>query len=149
MDRDDIAPSDALAETCRDIASLVSRLPGTLRRLSVQAGEVRVELEWAADARQSPEEPAWDVPSPALEQVSSHRICADMVGVFYAAPEPGAAPFVSVGDEVKAGQQVAIIEAMKLMTPVTADCVGVVTEVLAESGKPVEFGTPLLAIEVT
>jgi acetyl-CoA carboxylase biotin carboxyl carrier protein len=70
-----------------------------------------------------------------------------MVGTFYRAPSPGAKPFVEVGDTVKTGQTVCIIEAMKLLNEIEADKDGVVKAILAENGQPVEYGEPLLAIE--
>ena len=70
-----------------------------------------------------------------------------MVGTFYRAASPEAKPFVEVGDAVKAGQTVCIIEAMKLMNEIEADRDGVVKAVLAENGQPVEYGEPLLLIE--
>jgi acetyl-CoA carboxylase biotin carboxyl carrier protein len=70
-----------------------------------------------------------------------------MVGTFYRAPSPGAKPFVEVGDSVKAGQTVCIIEAMKLLNEIEADKDGVVKAVLAENGQPVEYGEPLLVID--
>jgi acetyl-CoA carboxylase biotin carboxyl carrier protein len=69
-----------------------------------------------------------------------------MVGTFYRAPSPGAKPFVEVGDTVKAGQTVCIIEAMKLLNEIEADKDGVVKSILAENGQPVEYGEPLLVI---
>ncbi|WP_330231605.1 hypothetical protein OHA40_03370 [Nocardia sp. NBC_00508] len=73
---------------------------------------------------------------------------AETVGVFYRAPEPGAAPFVTEGDPVRAGQQVGIVEAMKLMIPVTATREGRVAEFLVENGEAVEHGAPLMVLEV-
>jgi acetyl-CoA carboxylase biotin carboxyl carrier protein len=70
-----------------------------------------------------------------------------MVGTFYRASSPGAKPFVEVGDTVKAGQTVCIIEAMKLLNEIEADRDGVVKAILVENGQPVEYGEPLLAIE--
>jgi acetyl-CoA carboxylase biotin carboxyl carrier protein len=72
-----------------------------------------------------------------------------MVGTFYSAPEPGAEPFVTVGDEVRAGQQIAILEVMKLMTPVGADRAGRVAEVLVPDGTSVEYGTGLIALDTS
>jgi Biotin carboxyl carrier protein len=69
-----------------------------------------------------------------------------MVGVFHRSPEPGAPPFVDVGDTVVPGQQVAIVEAMKLMIPVKADTDGVVEQVLKESGEHVQYGERLFAV---
>ena len=69
-----------------------------------------------------------------------------MVGRAYLAPEPGAAVFVKEGDNVKAGQTLLIIEAMKVMNPITAPKAGVVSRILIEDGQPVEFGEPLIVI---
>jgi acetyl-CoA carboxylase biotin carboxyl carrier protein len=70
-----------------------------------------------------------------------------MVGVFYLLPEPGAAPFIKVGDQVSDGQTLALIEAMKTFNPVKAMRSGKVTKILIESGSPVEYGEPLLILE--
>jgi acetyl-CoA carboxylase biotin carboxyl carrier protein len=69
-----------------------------------------------------------------------------MVGTFYRAASPGAKPFVEVGDTVQAGDPLCIIEAMKLMNEIEADKSGVVKQILAENGQPVEFGQPLVVI---
>jgi acetyl-CoA carboxylase biotin carboxyl carrier protein len=76
-----------------------------------------------------------------------HTLRAPAVGVFYRAPEPGAKPFADVGDRVTAGQQVAIVEIMKLMVPVHADVSGTIVEVLKESGEHVEYDEALFALE--
>jgi acetyl-CoA carboxylase biotin carboxyl carrier protein len=70
-----------------------------------------------------------------------------MVGVFYHAREPGAEPFVTVGSVVAAGQQVGIVEAMKLMIPVEASRGGRVTAILKANGEPVEYDEPLFAVQ--
>jgi len=69
-----------------------------------------------------------------------------MVGTCYLAPEPGADPFIKVGDVVKAGDTLLIVEAMKVMNPITAPRGGVVKQVLVESGQPVEFDQPLVLL---
>ena len=74
------------------------------------------------------------------------EICAPTVGAFYHASAPGEAPFVAVGDRIRRGQQVGVLEAMKLMIPVEADCEGQVSAVLVADGAQVEYGTPLIAI---
>ena len=79
----------------------------------------------------------------------THYVCAPTVGVFYRAPEPGAKPFVAEGDMVSAGDQVAIVEAMKLFLPVEADQSGRVGRFLVADGSSVEFGERLIAIETT
>jgi len=78
---------------------------------------------------------------------SEHVITAPMVGTFYASPSPGAKPFVEIGDEIKVGQVLCIIEAMKMMNQIEADRAGRVASVMARNGDPVEFGQPLFVVE--
>jgi acetyl-CoA carboxylase biotin carboxyl carrier protein len=75
-----------------------------------------------------------------------HVVKAPMVGTFYRAPNPGASPFVEVGQSVKEGDPVCIIEAMKLLNEIEADKSGVIKEILVENGEPVEYGQPLFVI---
>ncbi|HEX7112524.1 MAG TPA: acetyl-CoA carboxylase biotin carboxyl carrier protein [Mizugakiibacter sp.] len=77
---------------------------------------------------------------------AGHIVRAPMVGTFYAAATPGAAPFVQVGQQVKAGDTLGIIEAMKMFNQIEADVSGTVLAVLAENGQPVEFDEPLFVI---
>jgi acetyl-CoA carboxylase biotin carboxyl carrier protein len=88
---------------------------------------------------------------PAASDAASlrHQVCSPTVGVFYRAAEPGAQPLVGEGDLVVAGQQVGVVEAMKLMIPVEADQSGRVREVLVANGAPVEHGQPLLRLGPT
>jgi acetyl-CoA carboxylase biotin carboxyl carrier protein len=81
-------------------------------------------------------------PAPSTD----HMVQAPMVGTFYAAPAPGAQSFVQIGDEVKVGQVLCIIEAMKMMNQIESDRAGKVVSVLVQNGDPVEFGHPLFAI---
>ena len=83
----------------------------------------------------------------APAEPAGHTVKSPMVGTFYRAGAPGAKPFVDVGDEVKAGQTICIIEAMKLMNEIECDKDGVVKAVLVENGQPVEYGEPLFVIE--
>lgn len=78
---------------------------------------------------------------------NEHVITAPMVGTFYAAPSPGAKPFVEIGDEIKAGQVLCVIEAMKMMNQIEADKDGRIASIMARNGDPVEFGQPLFVIE--
>lgn len=80
-------------------------------------------------------------------RANEHVVTAPMVGTFYAAATPGAKAFVDIGDEVKIGQVLCIIEAMKMMNQIEADKSGKVTSVMAQNGDPVEFGQPLFVIE--
>jgi acetyl-CoA carboxylase biotin carboxyl carrier protein len=83
----------------------------------------------------------------AKPRANEHVVTAPMVGTFYGAPSPGAKSFVELGDEVKVGQVLCIIEAMKMMNQIEADKAGKITSVMAQSGDPVEFGQPLFVIE--
>ncbi|HEY6823584.1 MAG TPA: acetyl-CoA carboxylase biotin carboxyl carrier protein [Steroidobacteraceae bacterium] len=83
----------------------------------------------------------------AKPKASEHVITAPMVGTFYASPSPGAKPFVEIGDEIKVGQVLCIIEAMKMMNQIEADRAGRVASVMARNGDPVEFGQPLFVVE--
>ncbi|MEN9762644.1 MAG: hypothetical protein RI906_2470 [Pseudomonadota bacterium] len=78
---------------------------------------------------------------------SGHVVKSPMVGTFYRSAQPGSAAFASVGSEVKVGDTLCIIEAMKLMNEIEADCAGTIKSVLVENGSPVEFGQPLFVIE--
>ncbi|WP_423391524.1 acetyl-CoA carboxylase biotin carboxyl carrier protein [Burkholderia sp. LMG 21824] len=82
--------------------------------------------------------------APAVPQ--GHVVTSPMVGTFYRAPSPGADPFVQVGDTVKEGQTICIIEAMKLLNEIESDKAGVIKEILVENGQAVEYGQPLFVI---
>jgi acetyl-CoA carboxylase biotin carboxyl carrier protein len=90
--------------------------------------------------------PAPAAAAPSAPAISANAMKSPMVGTAYLTPEPDAAPFISVGQQVKAGDTVMIIEAMKVMNPIVAATSGTVTEILVESGQPVEFDQPLLVI---
>jgi acetyl-CoA carboxylase biotin carboxyl carrier protein len=102
----------------------------------------------AAPAPQTPEAvAAEEARVQAVEAAKGHHlITSPMVGTFYRAPDPTSAPFVDIGDTVKKGQTLCIIEAMKLMNEIEADVDGTIVEIYAENAKPVEFGQKLFAI---
>ncbi|MEM6641021.1 MAG: acetyl-CoA carboxylase biotin carboxyl carrier protein [Pseudomonadota bacterium] len=83
----------------------------------------------------------------APAELSGHVVKAPMVGTFFKAPTPDARPFAEIGTEVKLGQTLCIIEAMKMMNQIEADKAGRVTQVLVDNGEPVEFDQPLFVIE--
>jgi acetyl-CoA carboxylase biotin carboxyl carrier protein len=83
----------------------------------------------------------------AKAKANEHVITAPMVGTFYAAPSPGAKAFVEIGDEIKVGQVLCVIEAMKMMNQIEADKAGRIASIMARNGDPVEFGQPLFVIE--
>jgi acetyl-CoA carboxylase biotin carboxyl carrier protein len=76
-----------------------------------------------------------------------HTVTSPMVGTYYASASPGAKPFVEIGSEIKVGQILCIIEAMKMMNQIESDKEGRITAMLAKNGEPVEFGQPLFIIE--
>ena len=86
-------------------------------------------------------------PPPAAVDSSENAVTAPMVGTFYAAPAPGAKPFVEIGSEVKPGDVLCIIEAMKMMNQIESDKAGRVVSVLVKNGDPVEFGQTLFIIQ--
>lgn len=83
----------------------------------------------------------------AKARSNEHVVTAPMVGTFYASPTPGAKSFVEIGDEVKVGEVLCIIEAMKMMNQIEADRAGRITSIMARNGDPVEYGQPLFVIE--
>ena len=85
--------------------------------------------------------------APAARHANEHVVAAPMVGTFYASASPGAKPFVEIGSEIKEGQVLCIIEAMKMMNQIESDKAGKVTAIMATNGDPVEFGQPLFVIE--
>jgi acetyl-CoA carboxylase biotin carboxyl carrier protein len=86
-------------------------------------------------------------PAPAADAApQGHVVKSPMVGTFYRAASPGSAPFVDVGQAVKEGDTLCIIEAMKLLNEIDADASGVIQKILVENGQPVEFGQPLFII---
>jgi acetyl-CoA carboxylase biotin carboxyl carrier protein len=160
------APAPELAATLDAVRDTVLRLLSGFRHppsvLRMRAGDVSVDAEWPV-ARPGPEsaaatvEPSGppggatgqggvDTPAAGSAATADWRyLCAPTVGVFFRAPEPGAPPFVEVGDAIVPGRQVAIVEAMKLMIPVEADAPGTIVEILKENGEPVEYGEELFA----
>ena len=99
----------------------------------------------SAPAISASAEPA--APAPKAPSANRHVVKAPMVGTFYRTPSPGAKPFVEVGQTVKAGQTVCIIEAMKMLNQIECDKSGVVVEILVDNEKPVEFDQPMFVIE--
>lgn len=87
---------------------------------------------------------AASAPEPAA--LDANALKSPMVGTAYLTAEPGAAPFIAVGGQVKAGDTLLIIEAMKVMNPITADKAGTITAILVENAQPVEFDQPLVVI---
>jgi acetyl-CoA carboxylase biotin carboxyl carrier protein len=86
-------------------------------------------------------------PAPTVVEETGRIVKSPMVGTFYRAAGPNAKPFVEVGQAIKEGEAICIIEAMKIMNEIDADVAGTVTKILCENGQPVEFGQPLFVVE--
>lgn len=122
-----------------------------LQELDVNEGGMRIRLakkrrSGAGESTEHDEPVAADAP-PETTQKQPHHIIAGMAGAFYRAPSPGAAPFVTEGAQVKDGQQLAIIEAMKTFNPVEADMDGVIVRILLADGASVSPGAAMFEIE--
>jgi acetyl-CoA carboxylase biotin carboxyl carrier protein len=137
-------PTPPHEHTLRAVERSVQAILDVLRpkplRLMVRAGEVSIELEWPPAGTGGPVEQTCDDADPL------GYITASTVGTFYRSPEPGAAPFVEAGDQIEPGQQVAVIEAMKLLVPVEADRHGVIADVLRPDAAAVEYGERLFSV---
>jgi len=139
----------------RNLAELLNETG--LTEIEVQNGTQRVRVSRGATAIAAPAAAAAPMaaarPAAAVEasevNFNNHpgAILSPMVGTAYRSPEPGARPFVDVGDNVKIGQTLLIVEAMKTMNSIPATKAGKVTHVLIEDGMPVEFGQPLVVVE--
>ena len=143
----------------RELAQLLT--DNALTEIEVQDGERRIKVQrepapvFGAPSQSAAAAPAIagppahakeDLGAPAEEEVSGHTVKSPMVGTAFLAPQPGAAPFVSVGDAVKAGDTLLIVEAMKVMNPITAPEGGVLKKLMVSDGQPVEFDQPLAVI---
>jgi acetyl-CoA carboxylase biotin carboxyl carrier protein len=93
-----------------------------------------------------PQAAAMVMPDPVAAATTHPQIVSPMVGTFYLSPSPDSPPYVTVGQEVQEDTVVCIIEAMKVMNEIKAETRGIIVEVLAQNGKPVEFGKPLFAV---
>lgn len=127
-----------------------------LSEIEVEDGErkIRVSRTMTAVATQVAAAPVAAAPAPAAAPVeapkaatAANALKSPMVGTAYLTPDPDAPAFVAVGQQVKAGDTVLIIEAMKVMNPIVAANAGTVTAIYVESGQPVEFDQPLMVIE--
>ena len=156
----------------RKIKKLIELLEeSNLSELEIKEGEESVRLSRNAPVaaqptmlvQQTPSASGTAVPAPSQPAVATgstpesapaaerglpagHVVRAPMVGTFYASASPGAAAFVSVGSQVKAGDPLGIIEAMKMFNQIEADVAGTVLAIVAENGQPVEFDQPLFVI---
>lgn len=139
-----------------ELVAELSRLleENKLTEIEVQRGDQRVRVSRASGVAQTttaPAAPAAGTRPPASvgEDHAAHPgvVKSPMVGTVYVAPEPGAKPFVEEGSEVREGQTLLVVEAMKTMNAIPAPRAGRITRILIEDAQPVEYGEPLLIIE--
>jgi len=146
------------AAAIRTLAGLLSETGLTEIEYAIGDHRIRVAREPAGSAApvangHAPSPPAGTKPSAPIETpavpAADHpgAVTSPIVGIAYLAPQPGAPPFVRVGDTVSAGQTLLIIEAMKVMNQIRAPQAGRVTRIFAEDGEPVEYGAALMLIE--
>lgn len=142
-------------ELIRELGELLDA--SNLGEIEVEDDELRIRVARpvaAAMPVNAVQPPAAPAPAPSREAAPAEDTAAQhdallspMVGTAYLAPEPGAAPFVSVGSRVNEGQTLLIVEAMKVMNPIPAPHGGVIRTILVGDGQPVEYGEPLLVID--
>jgi acetyl-CoA carboxylase biotin carboxyl carrier protein len=141
-------------DTIRDLAKLLDETGLSEIEIQQAGVSIRVKRNPATTAARSAEAtvaPATAAAAPAIVPVepSQHPgvVASPMVGTAYLGPSPGARPFVEIGSQVKAGDTLIIIEAMKTMNQISAARSGTVVQILVEDGQPVEYGEPLMIIE--
>jgi acetyl-CoA carboxylase biotin carboxyl carrier protein len=143
----------------RELANILT--DGNLGEIEVEHGDLRIRVSMpepvvtsiaaplaapiAAPAAPAAA-PVAETLAPAAAAVPANAVKAPMVGTAYLSAEPGAAPFVSVGDQVSQGQTLLLVEAMKTFNPVTATSAGTVKEILVTDGQPVEYGEALVVV---
>ncbi|MDP2640767.1 MAG: acetyl-CoA carboxylase biotin carboxyl carrier protein [Betaproteobacteria bacterium] len=129
-----------------------------ISELEVTEGEEKVKIvkSGGAGVVYAPPAPVPGITAPLVHgpvaavapiAIPGHLVKSPMVGTFYRSPAPGAKPFVEVGDTVKSGDTICIIEAMKLLNEIECDKDGVIKAILVENGQPVEYGEPLAVID--
>ncbi len=120
---------------------------GPAAAVAFAAGTPAIAMPVAQAAPESPADPSGPYPVASKPVEAGLAIVkSPIVGTFYRSPDPSAAPFVSVGDTVKVGQKLCIIEAMKLMNEIESEQAGEIVEVYPESGQPVQYGEALFSI---
>ncbi|SPF79520.1 acetyl-CoA carboxylase biotin carboxyl carrier protein [Pseudoprimorskyibacter insulae] len=141
-----------------DIDHILKLIDGSdFDSLKLETGDLKLELRRkgagpataapAPSAPAAPAAPAATVPAPVVASGGGSEVPAPLLGTFYHAPKPGAAPFIKVGDTVTEDSVIGIIEVMKLMNQVTAGVAGTVTEILAPNGELVEHGQALIKVQ--
>lgn len=117
-----------------------------ISRAGVAAAPAPAQAAVAAPVAPAPVAPAAEAPKPE-KKISGHEVKSPMVGTLYHAASPDAPAFVQVGQTVKAGETLCLVEAMKMFNPIEADTAGVIADILVENGEPVEYGQTLFVIQ--
>ena len=130
----------------------ITEAEGTVRIVKSAPAPVAMVTQMAAPAPVAVAAPVAAAPAPAAAPVieaapAGHTVKSPMVGTFYRSSSPGAKSFAEVGQQVKEGETICIIEAMKILNEIEADKAGTITKILAENGQAVEYGAPLFIIE--
>ncbi len=139
----------------RKIKKLIEMLEeSNLTEIEIHEGEETIRLSRLATPTAAPMAAVYAPPMAATLPVaaeaavpSGHMVTSPMVGTFYRSSTPNAKPFVEVGSQVKVGDTLCIIEAMKMLNQIEADKAGIIKAMLKENGQPVEYGEPLFVIE--
>lgn len=145
----------------RTIENLVALMTGNdLNEIDLREGDLRIRLRRGGSgllttslpvnvpvAQATPPSASQPEPKDSKQARALHEIKSPVVGTFYASPNPGAETFVKVGSRVTPATVVGIIEAMKIFNEITADCTGIITEVLVENQQAVEFGQVLFRVD--
>ncbi len=135
----------------------------SLTELSIEEDGTNIYLSRYKEVIAAPQQPAFSAPQTVASQpnvessavtetqapttTDGHQVCSPIVGTFYAAPSPDSDNYVAIGDKVKAGQTLCIVEAMKVMNEIESDKTGTITEILIENGQAVEYNQPLFVIK--
>ena len=134
----------------------ITEAEGTVRIVKSAPAPVAMVTQMAAPAPVAVAAPVAAAPAPvaapaaapvAEAATSGHTVKSPMVGTFYRSASPGAKPFADIGQAIKAGEPICIVEAMKILNEIDADHSGTVTQILVENGQAVEYGQPLFVIE--
>lgn len=116
-----------------------------LKEIEFEEGDIHIRLIKDGEAKERPEAPELAV-SPEPSRPTDHTVVAGLTGTFYRSPSPDAPPFVEIGDRVEEGQTIALLEAMKMLSPIEADRAGHVTAIAAEDGALVTRGSLLFRL---
>ena len=145
----------------RKIRKIINLMKETgVSEIEIKEGEEAVRVSQSSNNHQEARNPIVDVSAKVSSEqsavtsieeegktVDGHKVNSPMVGIFYVSPSPDAKAFVEVGQFVKKGEVLCVVEAMKMFNQIEADCSGKIAACLVESGQPVEYGQPLFVIE--